>query len=291
MTTSEEAVRQPSAASELLSTRERTRLIAVGVRDADHDATTIDWALSEATAAVDVLHIVHAYVPLLLPGCEWDPVVWARDARHVAAKHKAALAAQRAEAQHSGVQIGVSAIAGEPTHVFDQMSDIVDLIVVGDDAAAPGRYGKIAWRVQDSARCPVVCVPPGCDTSSERPVTLVADDRGRSDRALGFAEQAAARRRVPMQVSRAWTSLHREPAPDPRMVAEAQELLDGQLADLGERYPHLGVISRIELTDDWLAGICRRSSLVVAGTRSAAAVRSVAAAPLGCPTAIVPDWD
>jgi hypothetical protein len=36
---------QPSPAGELLTPRKRTRLLDVGVRDADHDAATIRWAV------------------------------------------------------------------------------------------------------------------------------------------------------------------------------------------------------------------------------------------------------
>lgn len=283
---------QPSPAGELLIPRLRTRLIGVGVRDTDHDAATIGWAVAEATPGADVVHVVHAYTPVQLPGCAWDPVTRARDARYAAGKQIMARAVQRGREHHADLQVDGSAIAGAPADVLEELSDIVDLIVIGDDAAEPSVGRKISWRVQDVARCPVVCVPPGDHTPRDLPVTVVADDRGLSEPVIRFASDAATRRNVTLQVSRTWTSLHREGGPGLFSLADQHEKLDAQLASWRADYPHLGIVGRIELDDGWLAHLRAHSSLLVAGAGSAGSVRgaTTGSSPT-CPTATVPDCD
>jgi hypothetical protein len=267
------------------------RVIVVGVRDTDHDSPTLRWAEREALVGVDVVHLVHAYVPLRLDGCTWDPVRRERDARALAGRRVTAQAVQRVRAACPGLLVEGSTVQGLPDDVLHEFSCVVDLVVIGDDSGAPDRIRKIAWRVQDHARCPVISVPraPSPAAASE-PVTVVLTEAGLAEAALRFGAETAVRHDLTLQVSRSWTSLHEEPRPSPTWLAHQQEELDGQLADWRERYPQVPIVARIELDDDWLLRVAAGSSLLVGG-RGAAALLRLGRAPVPCPVAIVPDPD
>lgn len=280
--TADSAIRSHSAPA--------SRAIGVGVRNYEHDRATIEWALNDARPGLDALHLVHAYVPLLLPGCTWDPVTRARDARYQRARRLLAESMQRIRSGRPGARVDGSVIGGLPDDVLIELSTVVDLVVIGDDSATPSDRRLISWRIQDRARCPVVCVPsgyaPGIDA---RPVAVVAGDRGLSRYALEFAASAAHRRGVGLEVSRSWSSLHADGLAGPGWLAEQQEELDAQLVDLRFQHPQLGITARIELTDNWLDALRAGASLLVTSTCAGSAVRSAYASAPGCPVAIVPD--
>jgi hypothetical protein len=275
------------------STRERQvtgrrgRVIAVGVRDHQYDATTLDWAEGDAVAGADALHLVHAYVPLRLDGCTWDRVRRERDARALLGRRVTAQALQRVRAARPDVVVDGSTIQGLPTDVLHEFSTIADLLVLGDDSTAPDTVRRITWRVQDRARCPVVTVPHGRLPAPDLPVTVVLGETGLSEPALRFAADAASRQHAVLQVSRSWTSLHEGEQPGPVWLAHQQEELDAQLADCRERYPALAVAARIELDDAWLSRLAHGSSLLVADVTAVHLLRS-SAGPAGCPIATVP---
>ena len=180
----------------------RGRLIGVGVRDYLHDQAGIEWSAADAVAGLDVLHIVHAYIPLQLDSSVWEPVVRARDVRYLTARRVVAQAMQRARPARTALAVDGSAIAGLPEDVLLELSNVVDLIVMGDDAGAPEGIRKISWRVQDRAHCPVVCVPAGARRIPDRPVTVIADERGPSAAAMAFGSEAALRHGVGLRVAR-----------------------------------------------------------------------------------------
>ena len=273
------------------STAPQGRLIAVGVRDPTHDAAPLAWAAADAQAGCDAVHVAHAYVPLRLQGCAWEPVARERDARYLAGSRIAARAVQRVVSLSSGLRTGGSTIAGLPEDVLIELSTVVDLLVIGDDSAAPPGARRIAWRVQDAASCPVVAVPHGWrPTSAGHPVTLVVDELGIRPGAIEHAAAAAMRRGSGLRVSRTWRSLHEDEQPSPDWLAHQQEELDTQLADWRERYPQLALAARIEFgEDDWLRPLAASSSLIVVDVRAATAVRTMPAGqPVLCPTVVVP---
>lgn len=268
----------------------RGRLIGVGVHDYWRDQGAIDWALADSVVGVDAVHLVRAYIPARLDGWTWDPVLQLRDARYVAAQRIVIQAVRRAASRRSDRVCGGSAIAGLPEDVLLALSGVVDLIVMGDDSERSDAVRKITWRVQDRARCPVVCVPGRPHRLRDRPVTVVADERGLPEAALAFAAEAALRHGVGLEVSRAWSALHEPPPESAEWLAGQQEELDAQLADWRARYRSLPVVARIELDDTWLERLRRGSSLLVAPSSAAALLRSRPidhTAP--CPVAIVPE--
>ncbi len=198
------------------------RVIAIGIRDHVHDAATLSWAEAEATAGADGLHLVHAYVPLRLDGCSWDPVRRERDARGLLGRRVTAQAVQRVRAACPDLLVDGSTIQGLPEDVLHEFSSLVDLLVIGDDSADPDRVRKIAWRIQDRARCPVVCVPRAYRASSAgEPVTVVVAEGGPSEPAMRFAADVARRHNVGLEVVR----VEPEDAWLPRIAARSSLLV------------------------------------------------------------------
>lgn len=266
------------------------RLIGVGIHDVVHDRATLEWAVADARPGVDQLHVAHAYVPLRLDGCAWEPVSTMRDRRHVSATRVVSQAVQRASESHEGLQVDGSAIGGLPEDVLIELSHVVDLLVIGDDSHDPLRVRRITTRVQDHTHCPLVCVPRNyLARADERPVTVVADERGLIAGIMAFGADLARRRGVGLQVSRAWSSLHEGKADRPAWLAEQQEELDAQLAGWCAAYPGLPVSARLELGFWWLDRLRAASSLLVTSAQSADLVRSPSDAVHTCPVAIVPE--
>jgi nucleotide-binding universal stress UspA family protein len=73
------------------------------------------------------------------------------------------------------VQVEVEALLGDPADVLIDLSRFMDLLVCGSRAYGPLRavlLGSVSRRVTAEARCPVIVVPRGVETSLE---ALVAD--------------------------------------------------------------------------------------------------------------------
>lgn len=263
------------------------RLIAVGLRDLPTDAAVLRWAATEAMPT-DILHVVHAFVPLRLDRCTWDPVRRERDHRALAARRAVAQAMQRARTMRVDLDVGGSAVAGLPDDVLIEISQVVDLLVIGDDSADPAPAGhRVTWRVQDLAACPVVSVPRA-GARFTAPVTVVVDERGLMARVLRFALEWAERHGVNVRVCRTWSSFH-DGAVGPTWLAHHAEELDVQLVDWQARYPHVGLTTSIETADDWPARIAADSSLIVSAADADLSV--LVPEPresLSCATAVVP---
>ncbi|MBN9621327.1 MAG: universal stress protein, partial [Actinobacteria bacterium] len=263
------------------------RVIAVGVRDHEYDEAALRFAIAEARAGRDSLHVVHSYLPVRLDGCSWEPVQRARDARYVAGRRAVAQAVQRVREAAPGLAVDGSAVAGLPSDVLDEISAFVDLLVIGDDSAAPpGRVSgaRTTWWAQDAARCPVVSVPPGRAVWSGRPVTVVLSEHG-STETVRFAADWAEAHRAMLRISQpAEVTAVPESA---AVLAASQEDLDIQACEWQRRCPGLGVVARIERDPQWLASVAARSSVLVVSARDAALVRR-SGVVLRCPTITVP---
>lgn len=269
----------------------RPRHVVVAVRDYQRDHATIDWAMIHVAPRMDVAHLVHAYRPLRLEGCHWEPVVRARDARYWDARDVVTGAQQRIASSASALRPGGSAVAGTAVEVLSEISDVADLIVIGDDSNDSETSRRITWRIQDTARCPVVCVPFSYSATTQRgPVMVVADEYGLSSAALTFGAETALRRGVSLEVSRAWSSLHEQWKPSAGWLAEQQTGLNTQLASWAKQYPALPIATRIELDDSWLDRLRDASALLVAPARSAPLLRTRPIDPSHpCPVAVVPE--
>lgn len=267
------------------------RRIAVAVRDVDEDAAALTWAAFDAMARVDSVHVVHAYEPVRLDGCVWEPVLRERDKRRHLADRAAARAAQRLRASRDSFPVDSSAIGGTPEEVLCELSTVADLIVVGADRpSSPTSVHRVAEYLLGHTRCPVVCVPRGHRLPDDgAPVTVIGDDQGLPATALEFAAGYAQRHGVALQVSRAWSTLHEGDHPDTTWLAHQQEELDTELAGWREGHRDVAVSARIELDDDWLPRLAAYSALlVVPAAVLAVEGRGGDPAWLHCPTAVVP---
>jgi hypothetical protein len=166
-------------------------VIAVGVRDREYDAATLEWARYEAAPEVDVLHVVHAYIPLHLDGRVWEPTRPERDARALVGRRITEQAVQRVRDVWPELRVAGTAIPGLPKDVLQEFSCVADLLVIG-----------AASRVQCQAHCPVVTVPRGyyCAEQS-KPVTVVVSTQAASSQVMRFAADAAQRHGVELCVA------------------------------------------------------------------------------------------
>ena len=262
----------------------RPRLIVVGVRNAADDVSVLRWAAAEALPQ-DSLHVVRAYVPMGLTDCHWDPVRRSRDARLLAARRLTSQAVQRLRAMRVDIAVAGSAVAGLPEDVLVEFSEVVDLIVIGDDGAPPAHAREVARQVQKHACCPVVSVPAAA-SRFDAAVSVLIDERGLRPGALRFAIDWAQRHDVNVQVSRTWRSLHESAPTSPTWQAHQLEELDAQLAEWQRRYPKVGIVARLELGDDWMSRLSAQSSLFVVAAGSEAVLRPESG--LRCPGVVVP---
>lgn len=267
----------------------RSRLIAVGVRDEEGDRSTLAWAMEEAVPGVDTLYLVHAYVPLVAGGRSWEPVAHVRDKERLVVAHSL----QRLRIANAGLKADGSAVDGSAADMLTEFSEVVDLVVLGEDDDARTARPPTAWQVQRAARCPVVVVPSDYrreDVDSRAPVTVVVDALELPQAALEFGFSQAARRGTSLCVAQFWTALHEERPWTAELIASRQEQLDAQLADWLARKPSVGIIGELRLDDgeDSLTRLRTASQLVVAAAGSAYLRIMVGPSSPGCcPTVIV----
>jgi hypothetical protein len=180
------------------STSAAPRLIVVGVGDPHADEPALRWAATDALPG-DVVHIVRAFVPLRLDGCRWDPVRMERDHRALAAERAVARSMQRLRTMRVDLEVGGSAVAGLADDVLVEFSQVVDLVVMGDDTTDSPRGHRLTWRVRDLAACPVISVPRTVAGFPEH-VSVVVDERGPVPETLRFATEWAQRHAVDLRV-------------------------------------------------------------------------------------------
>lgn len=249
---------------------------------------------------------MHAYVPLSLSGSSWAPVVEANDARQASARWLVARAVTAVQSTHPQIKVSGSAIEAAPLVALADMSQIVDLVVVGADAlsssgTAPAALGRF---LAEQSSCPVVFVPNGTDPDqpdrSATPVALLLAGTALPHHAVEFAFEAAARRHVTLAVCESCT-----PGPIGLPVTDddisrwettRQETLDIDLSPWQDKYRAAGVM--VELRREGVAAtaaLLHRTSqlLVVARMRPAGApldtLIRTALHHASCPVAIVPD--
>jgi nucleotide-binding universal stress UspA family protein len=119
------------------------------------------------------------------------------------------------------------------------------LIVVGSHGLGGLRgvlIGSVALKVAAQASCPVVVVR-GSEPQLHGPVVVGVDASSESERAVGFALEAAAAREVPLVVAHAW---HDEVAaagtnPAELKAGEQRRALNDRMAGWCEKYPGVEV--------------------------------------------------
>jgi hypothetical protein len=212
------------------------------------------------------------------------PAVAANDGRRCEARTLVNWAVGSVRAQAPSLEVDGSAVVGDALVVLRDFSRIVDLVVVAQPT--PGRLGhSIARLVAANATCPIVIVrtrnQAGC---SGRPVVLLCDASAVSADAVGFAFEAAARRRTGLVLEFV--------DPTGGQLADS-DALDGALSMWQRRYPDVAVA-----VESWQAGRravqaeYQRAELVVIGRTAMSHLNRTPAviwSELRCPVAIVPE--
>ena len=259
------------------------RDIAVAIRDLDSDGAVVDWVLHTA-GPTDHVHIVHAYRPFGLLDCNWESVRNARIYRATEAQRVVAAAQCPLRAAH--LRVDGTAIAGDPATVLVDLSDVVDLVVVGDD-----EFGRdVAETVREQGQCPIVTVPHrgGDPDGPPRPVTVVLDSLDISGPVLEFALSSAVRRGVDLRVVQLRSALRHPEGRPAELLAQEQFDLDAGLRQWIPPGGGVGVVGEIAGDDTFevMANAMQTSELVVL---PAAAAALLAGHDIPCAVAIVPN--
>jgi nucleotide-binding universal stress UspA family protein len=151
------------------------------------------------------------------------------------------------------------------------------LLVLGIEPGFRMRSALSGWiplRAAARSGVPTVLVPAGWSASDD-PVTVGLDVDGSSAAALLFAARAASTANVPLRILHSWlmsSSLlrgHASALPSIQRVAAGHErVVDAAVAEVGEQYPSVGIITEL-VRDNPTSALTRaadRSSMVVIGS-------------------------
>jgi nucleotide-binding universal stress UspA family protein len=283
-----------------------SRLVAVAVGgDLASTAAALDWALADARAPRDVVHVVHAYEPLAVTGSVWPPMLEANEQRRAAAADVLDAAVCRARARRADLDISGSLISGEPVTVLRDVSQVVNLVVVGGpDRPCPApKGGRVGRLVAAKATGPVVVVPPANHRGNggRRPIAILLDGRDIAPSAVEYALTWADRLGRHVVVALPWPWDCADMAEQRNLVAwetMQQERVDAELASWQATFPHVGVT--VALCREPASETARRlhhSADGIVVTRNArgnqALTRFVrtALAHATCPVAVIPNSD
>jgi nucleotide-binding universal stress UspA family protein len=281
------------------------RLIAVAVGGDVASTAALDWALTDGRAAGDVVHVVHAYEPLALTGSVWPPMLEANEHRQAGAANLLNSTVNRARAKRADLDISGSLITGAPVTVLRDVSQVVDLLVIGWSAGprpAP-KGGRIGRRVAARAACPVVVVPPATyrGNDGQRPIAILLDSRDIAPSAIEYALNWADRLGRHVVVALPWPRGCADTAEQRNLVAWEtlqQERVDTELAGWLDAFPHVGVT--VALCREPASETARRlhhnaDGIVVTqnarGDQAISRLVRTALADATCPVAVVPDSD
>jgi hypothetical protein len=273
------------------------RLIAVGVRDDDRDASTLKWALDEAVPGLDRVHVVHAFVPLRIEGCSWQPVAEVRDTRREQAHRVISRSLQKMRSSNPTLDVGGSAVGGIPDDVLVEFSEVVDLEVIGEDASRGRITRTTTSRLLPKARCPVVVVPHDygqLPVEPLLPVTVVVDTLDLPSTLLEQGLREALRRGTSLRVAHVWSALHEEGPWTAELFANRQAQLDMQLADWHGSRPSGGIVGELLVDDgpEALLGLRVDSQLLVVSAGSTRLLGPTDESVAGrCPAIVIPDPD
>lgn len=242
------------------------RPIVVGIDGSTSAQHAAAWAAREAALRETSLVLVHACdvpainprSPVSLPRGYADALReygddWLRDAH--AAVTDALSATESDGTRH--VEVHTATEDGHPAEVLINAAASAQLIVLGSRGLGGFSsllIGSVAVAVAGHAPCPVVVMRGDKKrVTSQDPVVVGVDGSVPSDRALGFAIEAAALRGAPLVAVRAWTYATIEsgwPAV-PMQISEddiadnERRLLDESLAPWQEKYPEVSTEARV----------------------------------------------
>jgi nucleotide-binding universal stress UspA family protein len=245
--------------------------IVVGVEGSADSDRAVEWAARAAARLDATLHIV----------CALNEITAAEEADRI-------LAAARTLAAQIGVtEISAEQVDAAPAPALIAASGSAQLVVVGargHGALGGIVIGSVSQHVSRHAACPVVVVREPADPRANR-IVVGLDGSPESDKALGFAFDAASRAGAPLVAIHGWR------------FSSAGRALAEQLAGWAEKYPDVEVTREAIPVHPArvLADASEQAALVVVGSRGRGAfagllLGSVSQAVLSharCPVAIV----
>ncbi|CAH0163135.1 universal stress protein [Microbacterium sp. Bi128] len=222
--------------------------IAVGVTDASGARRALQWAIERAVARRERLLLVSVVGSGRGVGGE-EPLL-----DHATQVTEAMLESAAAQARSAGATTETLLERGDPVARLLDVSQRVDLLVLGSDFAHGGSHlrGVRGVRITAAAHCPVVVVPD--DAGDGRTGVVVGVDGSESsEKAVAFAAAEADRLDEPLTAVMTWS-----PVPVPfemetyppgyfeRMQDLTAEALAISLAGLRQDYPDLTVHTVVE---------------------------------------------
>ncbi len=215
--------------------------VVVGVDGSADARGAVDYAAWEAHRLHRPLRLVFGFqpIPVYGPSLAGDTIAWPLRQARVRLTDLADTIIQR----HPDLSVVTAVIAGSPAGVLIDESRKASLIVVGSRGLGGFSgllLGSVGGQVAMHAHCPVIVLrPPSAEALRPQPdtgrVVVGVDGSPEAARALGFAFEEAAGRKVPLVVVHAWR--YASTVDGGRSVAE--RLVEDALAGWTEKYPHV----------------------------------------------------
>ncbi|WP_028927852.1 universal stress protein [Pseudonocardia acaciae] len=249
--------------------------IVAGI-DASADSDRgLAWAAAEAEARGAPLHLLHALPPLRT---EVPPTA---DEERIMRDHaQGVVTAARNQARRITSAPVTAEVVDEPAApaliAASRHAELVVLGARGHSAMSGLLLGSVSQQVCAHAHGPVVVVREAADPNSRRVVVGVDGSPG-SDRAIGYAMQAAARDGAPVTAIYGWhdhsplTTGTASPGWDrtAERIAAGDRMLENALAAWTTKYPEVTVVREAIPVPParTLAGASEHAAMVVVGAR------------------------
>ena len=268
-----------------MSSRARTGIV-VGVDGSPASDAAVAWATRDAVIRHIPLTLVHA-VDLYASAWPESPAVegmaiWQEDAGRRILEHAVKIAG---DGVHGGREIPIDQelIFSGPSSTLIDLSRQAELVVVGNrgrGTLARSLLGSVSSNVVRHAHCAVAVVRESSEPkpdASQAPVVLGIDGSPASELATEIAFDEASRRRVALVAVHAWTDIVIHGGLGfswSAVEADEQRLLAERLAGWQERYPDVGIRSRLvcDKPGDVIALESKSAQLVVVGSHGRSAV-------------------
>lgn len=252
-------------------------IIGVGVTESSGSKRALEWAIDRATARHSRLRLVSVI------GTGSGIAGEKRLLRRAEATTEELLEAAAARARTFDLDVTTLVDRGDPVHRLVDVSERVDLLVIGSDVAdgaSGGVRGPRGVRIAAAAHCPVVVVPD-VSMGGRSGVVVGVDGSATSEKAIEFAAAEADRLGDALTAVMTWSPVplpfEMESYPEDYLVHMQQlteEALSISLAGISQRYPDLAVHTRVlsGFPAEEIARSARQARLVAVGSHGRGAV-------------------
>ncbi|MFE7172398.1 universal stress protein [Streptomyces sp. NPDC057616] len=260
-----------------------SRTITVGLDGSPESRAAAQWAAREAGLRGLPVKLVHAWEPI--PEHLADATHRGTETLQHWTERIPREAAEDLRRRHPGVEVTTEQLSGPAAEALTRVAKDAELLVLGSRGLGGlGGFvvGSIGFAVVAHTERPVVLVrareeaDSARETDETRPVVLGLDV-GRPDEALiGFAFDAAARRKVPLKVVHGWNpppyyayGMALEPAVEREMAKGDALMVTEVLRSWRQKFPDVEVVehSRYGSPSTLLLDASKDASLVVVGRR------------------------